>query len=404
MKANAHCLFQWVTRMAVLMAAGLIASPRPATAQEPPASATLEEIVLDAAKSIADLAGKESVMVGQIVPSKDLENSNGGPGIERLIEDSLRSLKTVTVLPNGASFEVTGSVFFVATPSQEPIEVGLKVIRLNLKLTKAATGEESSVPITRFIKNNTQIIRIVQPSGSLPLDPTKPDPEQRAERNKTIQELLKNPQSFIDPAHPSLVSSAKESPYKVEILAGPLGDGSVRPTRGRDATAETNGLPFVNIARGEVYEIRIHNTSPGEVAAQVFIDNIGVFAFSDDHDPNDPSRPKYSHVIIPGAKGGEAVVETIPGWHKSLKSEPNYQAFLVTAYGQGASSKLGQSAHGKVGVIQVLFSRCFALAQDGKSKSPGNETGFGPGRNIEQEEAHREIEPPIDSVSVRYTR
>jgi hypothetical protein len=62
------------------------------------------------------------------------------------------------------------------------------------------------------------------------------------------------------------------------------------------------------------------------------------------------------------------------------------------------------AALGPVGVIQVQFSRCYPGLADGRRKSPGNETGFGPPREVGQTEVAREVELPIDVVSVRYTR
>src|SRR5262249_51926878 len=141
------------------------------------------------------------------------------------------------------------------------------------------------------------------------------------------------------------------------------------------------------------------NNSPEEVAARVFIDGLDVFHFSDDRDPFDRTRPRFSHFIVPPRSS-----ETIPGWHKSVSGKKNFLAFLVTAYGEGASSQAGIPASGPVGVIQVQFSRCYPRQAGGRSRSPSNETGFGPPRAIKQEAVAREIEPPTDCVSVRYTR
>ena len=44
------------------------------------------------------------------------------------------------------------------------------------------------------------------------------------------------------------------------------------------------------------------------------------------------------------------------------------------------------------------------MAGQGRKRSAGNETGKGPPREVGQTEVAREVEPPIDVVSVRYTR
>lgn len=55
-------------------------------------------------------------------------------------------------------------------------------------------------------------------------------------------------------------------------------------------------------------------------------------------------------------------------------------------------------------MIEVQFSRGYPELAGGRGKSPGNEAGFGPPREVGQTEIAREVEPPIDVVSVRYTR
>ena len=42
-----------------------------------------------------------------------------------------------------------------------------------------------------------------------------------------------------------------------------------------------NGLPFVRIDKGELYEVRVVNNSPEEVAVTLAIDGIDQFTFSD---------------------------------------------------------------------------------------------------------------------------
>ncbi len=164
------------------------------------------------------------------------------------------------------------------------------------------------------------------------------------------------------------------------------------------------GLPFIEVAQNEIYEIRIHNRSAEEVAARVFIDGIDVFQFSDDRDPADPAKPRFTHLMVPGKPSGEsAAIETVPGWHKSVAGTENFLAFLVTKYGEGASRK-GVTAQGPVGVIHVQFSRTRALADDGSPRGAGNETGFGPPREAQQIAVRREVEPPTELVSIRYTR
>jgi hypothetical protein len=341
------------------------------------------------------------VSVGQITPT-GLPDANGGPAIVELLKGELERLWPGCVRRAGA-FEVKGD--FNLAPHPDPSEAGLgqKVVRLLFRIVDTATGEENNLSLTRFLRDNTTIARVLGVSGPLPLDPAKDQREQRRERNKAIQDNLQNPKAFIDQKNPSRVSSTSDSPYQVEILAGPLGDGKARPTEARPARVADGGA-FVDVMRGEVYEVRIYNRSSDEVAVRLFIDSLEMFHFSDDRDPKDPTRPKFAYLIVPPAKDGNPGVETIAGWHKSIKGKENFLAFLVTEYGKGAASSQGIPASGPIGVIQVQFSQCHPLLPGVHRKSGGNETGKGPPREVGQTEVAREVEPPIDVVSVRYTR
>ena len=361
----------------------------------------LREIAREAASAVVKVVGRQAVQVGQISET-GLRNSNGGPAIGELLRQELVAMKAAVVDKDGA-FEVKGDYLLKKSPIKADADQGIKAVTFSFRVINLETSEAVEAAIPRFLRDNASIARLAGISGTLPLDPTKDQAGQRKERNLKIQELIKDPRSFVDPARPSLVSSAKGSPYRVEVVAGTLGDGKARPTVARPAVVK-DGLAFVKVDQGEVYEIRLYNASPDEVAARIFIDGLDVFHFSDNRDPKDPSRPRYSHFIVPGAKGGKEVVEAIPGWHKALTGQDNFLSFLVTAYGQGAASKEGVSASGPVGVIQVQFSKTKHLPPDALPRSAANETGFGPPRHLEQAELRREVEPAIDFVSIRYTR
>ncbi|MFO0954693.1 MAG: hypothetical protein U0835_26715 [Isosphaeraceae bacterium] len=110
--------------------------------------------------------------------------------------------------------------------------------------------------------------------------------------------------------------------------------------------------------------MRVHNGSSEEVAVRVFVDGLDVFLFSSDRDPKDPSKPRFSHFVIASGKS-----EIVPGWHRSLAGSPGFLAFLVTAYGQGASQE-GIPAQGPAGVVQVQFSKCHPALPGGGRASP----------------------------------
>lgn len=376
------------------------------TEADPAVAGNLQEVIASAASEVLKLVKDQPVAVGQITPT-GLPDSNGGPAIGELLKASLEKLRPGSVR-RAATFEVKGD--FSLAPHNDPAEarLGQKVVRVLFRVIEISTGEENSLRLTRFIRDNTSISRLLGVSGPLPL-PTQRIPDQtadRRERNKKIQVLVENPKTFVDPRHPSLVGTTAESPFRVEVVAGPLGDGTKRPTEPRPARIE-NGLAFVDVKRGEVYELRLYNGSPDEVAARVFIDGLDLFHFSQDRDPRDSSKPRFSYLIVPPAAAAGGIerkpsVGEVPGWHKSVSSG-KFVSFLVTAYGEGASSQARVAATGPVGVIQVQLSRSYPRTAGG-TRSPSNETGFGPERDVRQQPVEREIEPPIELISVRYTR
>ena len=195
-------------------------------------SDSLSEVLHSAAEEILKVVKDQAVSVGQITPT-GLPDANGGPAIVELLKQELERLRPGSVRRAGA-FEIKGD--FNLAPDSDPSEAGLgqKVVRLLFRIVDTATGEENNLRLTRFLRDNTTIARVLGVSGPLPLDPAKDQRDQRRERNKAIQENLQNPKAFIDQKNPSRISSTSDSPYQVEILAGPLGDGKARPTEPRE--------------------------------------------------------------------------------------------------------------------------------------------------------------------------
>jgi hypothetical protein len=405
----------------VLTLAGSTALARGSEAGRPE---SLEDVVRRAAEEILKLVRGCTVSVGQITPTA-LPNANGGPGIVTLLGGELARIRPGSRPQKGEkpAFEVKGDYNLAPHPDESEAARDQKCIRLCLRIIDTTTGEENSLRLTHFVCDNTTIARLTGVSCPLALDPSKEQTEQRRERNTAIWAACekkngqnpadgrngqnsadgKNDQNFIDEKQPSLISNSPNCPYSIEVLAGPEGDGRTRPTQARPARIK-DGMAFVDVKEQEVYEVRVYNRSPKDVAARVFVDSIDMFQFSDDRNPSDPSQPKFAYMIVPAAKDGVPGTFTIPGWHKSIQGRDNFRAFLVTKYGKGAASSQGIQATGPIGVIQVVFSGCYPVLDGIRKRSAGNETGFGAPRELEHTAVELEIEPPTDIISVRYAR
>lgn len=405
------------------LAVGLAGPARPSEREG------LKELAAALAKSTRAVAEKNkqsAVRVGFFTPS-GLDHANAGGAFMAELAAALGAF----VNPN-AAFELKGE--FLLVP--DPLHPALKVIRVKARLTDTTTGDDvtefKELVGDLFIRANPDIARLTGAVVAFKRDTEYRDP--REGRNKDIQDGLPDggnrPPDGRPPAPPkvqahingTLVSADPDCQFAVEIRARPLEHGG-RPAEARTPTL-MDGLPFVRIDKGELYEVRAVNNSPHEVAVSVAIDGIDQFAFSDDRvrvtdkdgkpvldEAGKPVTRRLSHFIVAASKGGAPGEVVIPGWHKTagmpdLPGKPGsgkpgrFLSFLVTDYGSGAASKFPTQALGKVGTITVGFARSFPPG----SRGAGAETGFGPPVEVIQEVVKRDIDAPHAFVTVRYAR
>ncbi len=356
------------------------------------ASTELREKLTRAAEQILENTHQDPVSVGFFTATR-LEKTNTGPGIEELLKTELE-LKQKGSVKKDAKFEIKGDYALTLNKS----DPSLKEIKITIRIIQADTSDElTQLRVEVTLDGNRTIAEVLQVTAAIEPDGTK------KERNKEIIKQAENPTVFIHGDKNTLISSTKASPYDVEILVKPLKDHAKQTAKPR-AAKDADGLAYVEINREELYEVKVANRSGRETAVAVSIDGIDMFHFS--NDKNDRGEPQFSHFILP-PKGTPGAELPIVGWHKSVSGKDNFLSFLVTEYGKGAASqeekKTGLSAEGKVGVIHVQFAHCKPLPEGAKS-APGNETGFGPPREVKQKPVQYEIDPPHDFVTIRYTR
>jgi len=291
--------------------------------------------------------------------------------------------------------------------SRDPEKSELTVVKISASIIDTDISEtKAELPFSAEIDSNKEIAKNLQVTARLDPDGTKED------RNKIIAEAH-DPEKrsvYVHGPGNTLASSALESLYAVEILAKPLEGHETQDAQPQKLRDEKK-LAFVTLKQGDLYEVKLYNNSNKDVAATLSIDGLDQYHFTKDRDVD--GRPRYTHIIVhpkgyreKGEDGQEYIYDgtaTIVGWHNSVEHKPSVLSFLVTGYGQGAVTKAGISARGKVGVIHVQFAHCKPLAPGAKAAN-GNETGFGPPRNIKQKVVNYEIDPPHDFVTIRYTR
>jgi hypothetical protein len=376
-----------LTSIVLILAAG---DGRAAAATE------LREKLGELAAEVLKATKNQPVSVGVFSPT-GLPDANSGPGIEGVLRDELERLKKGVVQAD-AQFEVKGDYAFAR--SRDVAQGGLKVVKVTARIIDKEFSEELlTIPLKVELDHTQSLAAILQPTARLEPDAQKPGGT-KAERNAEIDKRLTEPRVHIHGENQTLISSTPESPYAVELLVRPLDplagpdEPPAKPRRAVEPDGR-EGRAFVEIKQDELYEVKLYNNSSAEVAVRLSVDGLDVFHFSKDRGVD--GTPRFTHFIVP-PKSDMVVI----GWHNSLAGTENYLSFLVTGYGEGAVSKAG-AARGQVGVIHVQFAKCSPLPESASARG-GNETGFGPPREVRQKTARYEIEPPHDFVSVRYTR
>lgn len=358
------------------------------------ASDSLRRELSNLAKDVVKQLGNGSaVQIGVFSAKSRLPGLNSGPGIEQILTDELNAIVKGFVRDK-ADVELSGDYLLVQASEDNPT----KVIKIKAALTKSATGQVLANLELKdvIIGDNKGLAEILQPTVGLPPTAT---PEKRRE---LIEQAARTPKVFIHGPNQTLVSPDEKSPFAVEILVRSRDDFDKKvPAKARSAKDE-KGQAFVNIERGEIYEVRIHNGTNREVAVSLSIDGIDHFQFSKDRDR---AKPKFTHWIMSkDSQGAPTKQLTIPGWFNSAKpGDDTFLSFLVVAYGQGAVSKDGVAARGNVGVIRVGIFEATRL-EPGQNPRSGDETGFGPPIKGQVEAVRYSIGSELASIAVRYTR
>ena len=361
------------------------------------AAATVRDGLRPLAQDILDVVVKDqhqsAISVGEFVGQARFD-TNAGQGIGEDLKSLLEELRP-GVVQRGAALTISGRYAFVDEEKQNPQLKIVKVTAVILDQNDHRIDEKSIE-----IDSTKAIAQVMGVTAALPKDASK------VERNRELQKAVAKPQFYLEGTK---IRSRAESPYAIEILVKPL-ENPAQLTAQPRAPQDSAGEAFVDIKQNELYEVKIYNDSGRPVAVALTVDSLDVFHFSNDRGPD--GRPQFGFFILQPKGFKEAADSesapsdgtlTIVGWHKSVAGRENFLSFLVTEHGKGAVSQPGVKARGKVGVIAVQFSECRPLAKGAKAAA-GNETGFGPPREVRQKPVRYEVEPPHDFISVRYTR
>ena len=348
---------------------------------------SLKTVCEQLAKGVQDFTPKlkqKTIRLGLFTPF-GIDQGSAGAAFDGELALALGKL-----IDRDSVIELSGTYGFV----KDPKDPQLKVIKLTAKLTDTENGtvEKEFQPFEGFIiRSNTDIAKITGATVSFPPDSTLDNPtkDHNIQTQHAVPQRNGKPpehQAFIEG---SIVKASKESKFAVEVRKKKLGT----PGDGKPVTASLHeGLAFVGIDIGELYEVRVLNFDECEIGVTLAIDGLDQFHFSE---VREGDRPKYSRWVVAAAKDGTPGEFVIRGWHKDQNT---LRAFAVTGFGEGAASKFPDLTSRKVGTITVSASR---VVQGGKG---GSETGFGPDIVQPQKEVKRSFDSPHEFISIRYNR
>lgn len=343
------------------------------------ASTNLRAELAVVAKNVASLLkglGEESIAMGRFTFDSETKlKATAGPGIAKILSEELQKAGIAT--SPDATWTVEGSCADVTDAKS-----GQLAAMISGKIVNNGTGQQLTT-FRRGVFGDSALASLF--GTTVELDPQA----EAAARDKALVRSLDSPSAVIaDDA----VSASAESPYGIQILVLEGDNYVVRQPVLRD------GQAFVEIARDEVYAIRVLNGSKEEAAAAVSIDGLSLFAFSE--------NSNYEVVVLPAGSSG-----LIKGWHRSNSTS---DAFQVMEYSKSAVAKLLPQSTG-AGTITVTFAACFPEDAPPPEDEPpatkarefARQTGDATGQGPRLEQGYREVRRVFgvtrSSVSVRYT-
>ena len=197
-----------------------------------------------------------------------------------------------------------------------------------------------------------------------------------------------------DPPAPKIDGGEAKSPQGAFGLAVVVA-GQVRAAQPEGPHA------FVQLARGEQYAVRLSNHSERDVVADLSIDGVNVFEFSELKDA--AGRPKFRTYLVPAGKSLD-----IPGWHKDLATAFRFE---VGGYADSAAARLAKAADSSdIGQITAVFRAAWPKGTQPPAgegvphDAEGNATKLGPPTEFNTKAVELEFGNVCGSACVRYAK
>jgi hypothetical protein len=363
--------------IAAIAVVGLLA-PAPQRAEAGELDSKIGSLATKLAEYLKDQSHTE-VALNDIVGPPD-PATNSGPGIQtRLIgELAKKGIK----INNKAALIIEGKYLSLEDDENKKEELIVRLI-LFVSNKKGERLREYSDDLSFKGGGNDEIAKLL----NMQLDLSEKTKATPYDRNQEMKEQLKKPRVKIDDYK---VKTTEKSLYAVEVLVQAHGKGEFK------AAAPTNkdGNVFIELKRGDVYKLRLHNNSKIEAAVTVTIDGVDAFQFFEP----EKSRPT-SFLVQPTA------TRDVKGWPRGTES---HNEFLVGSYSDSAAAKVLKSTS-KLGTITVCFHPCWTgkvppPEYDGSRSIEPNGTGLGKEVKEKTNVVPRTIGPLVTSIAIRYNK
>jgi hypothetical protein len=287
-----------------------------------------------------------------------------GSGLDHVNAGGLLMTNLVQALGNTVQVEAPLELGGKYLLTDDPNAPNLKVILVRASITDLKTGADvKEFPeFVGYIRNATDFARLTGATVVFKADENYPGTPSQG-RRLDVQDSLppkpgEKPKQCTAFVHGSIIRSHEASLYDVEILCGPTAKGPFTPLQATLDNPQFPGVPFVEIAKGHYYQVRVVNRDrKSRLGVFLHLDGIDQFAFSEDRNPD--GSPKYKLWVV---DPGKDIV--IRGYHKNVYPGEVY-GFLTTEHGHGAASKFPKLSQGNIGTICVGLTRERARGEKG---------------------------------------
>lgn len=406
------CRSQLMSMLLVTFCAGWLIQHRTAVAED-----DLREPLSKIAKAVAQVVkdrGADTIAIGEFTGPPSFASA-AGAGIRKTLAEEFMKVG-IREKKIGAAIGIQGkyivhqdrAAFAGAEPGPPHLRIiaslvdknGQVLTELNVEVN-VKVGDVEGEPIMDKTKFDKGTVTADSYGGAGPLAEALGatiDLEARGkqrDQRPTPEDVIK---SFDRPsavilANGTAVAAGRESRFFMEILVD---------NQPRSITPE-DGHPFVELLKGESFQIRFTNRESYDVAVTFLLDGVNSYAFSTVRETKGPRRgeARYSKWIVPRGQSF-----TLKGWHINNSA---VDKFLVTDFSDSAAAKLGSA--GGLGTITATVR---ATWREGENPPPGEAiytkvmVGVGRGerdsQQVQEDTAKREYGQPRAVITVRYAK